>query len=170
MKKHIGNTLTGCRIFGSILLLFFPVLSAEFYLTYVLCGVSDMIDGAVARKTNSTSEFGSRLDTIADFMFAVVSLWKLFPALHIPGWMWTWGGAIAAIKIGSIAAGYCLKRQFVSMHTVLNKAAGLLLFLWPLTVSLAEWKFMAIVVCFIATLAALQEGVYVLTDREPGRA
>jgi CDP-diacylglycerol--glycerol-3-phosphate 3-phosphatidyltransferase len=53
---------------------------------------------------------------------------------------------------------------------MMNKATGLLLFLWPLTVPLAEWKFMAIVVCFIAALAALQEGVYVLTDREPGRA
>lgn len=165
MKKHLANTCTGYRIFGSFLLLFFPVFSAEFYLTYVLCGVSDMIDGMVARKTNSTSEFGSRLDTIADFIFAVVSLWKLLPVLHIPGWMWTWGGAIAAVKIGSIAAGYCLKRQFISMHTVLNKTAGFLLFLWPLTVSLTEWKFMGIVVCFIATFAALQEAAYVITDR-----
>ena len=165
MKKHLANTCTGCRIFGSFLLLFFPVFSAEFYLTYVLCGVSDMIDGVVARKTNSTSRFGSQLDSIADFILAVVSLWKLLPVLHIPGWMWTWGGAIAAVKIGSIAAGYCLKRQFISMHTVLNKTAGFLLFLWPLTVSLTEWKFMAIVLCFIATLAALQEAAYVITDR-----
>lgn len=169
MKKHMANALTGCRIFGSFLLLCFPVFSAEFYLTYVLCGFSDMIDGTVARKTNSTSELGSRLDTIADFVFAVVSLWKLLPVLHIPGWMWTWGGAIAAVKIGSIAAGYCLKKQFISMHTVLNKMAGFLLFLWPLTVSLAEWKFMAIGVCFIATLAALQEAAYVITDRESGQ-
>lgn len=48
MKKHLANTCTGYHIFGSFLLLFFSVFSAEFYLTYVLCGVSDMIDGVVA--------------------------------------------------------------------------------------------------------------------------
>ena len=59
MMKHIANILTGCRMIGSILLLFFPAFSLDFYITYLLCGFSDMIDGAIARKTNSTSKFGS---------------------------------------------------------------------------------------------------------------
>ena len=32
-----------------------------------------MVDGTVARKTNTVSEFGARLDTIADFIFFAVS-------------------------------------------------------------------------------------------------
>ena len=59
MTKHIANVLTGCRIFGSILLLFFPAFSLDFYILYLLCGFSDMVDGTIARKTNSTSKFGS---------------------------------------------------------------------------------------------------------------
>ena len=59
MGKHIANILTGSRIFGSILLLFFPALSAGFLITYILCGFSEMIDGTIARKTNSTSKLGS---------------------------------------------------------------------------------------------------------------
>ena len=86
--KHIANIITSCRIFGSILLLFFPSFSLDFYITYLLCGVSDMIDGTIARKTNSASKFGSQLDTIADFVFVVVSLIKMLPAIHIPGWLW----------------------------------------------------------------------------------
>ena len=31
-----------------------------------------MADGIVARKTNSVSEFGSRLDGVADFVFVAV--------------------------------------------------------------------------------------------------
>jgi len=167
MTKHIANILTGCRIFGSILLLFFPAFSLGFYITYLLCGFSDMIDGTIARKTNSTSKFGSQLDTIADLIFAVVSLMKLLPATHIPGWLWIWGGVIAVIKISNIIQGYVIKRQFISLHTMMNKATGLLLFLLPLTISFVELKYMAIAVCSIATLSAVQEGVYVITDREP---
>ena len=43
MTKHIANILTGCRIFGSILLLFFPAFSLGFYIIYLLCGFSDKV-------------------------------------------------------------------------------------------------------------------------------
>ena len=166
MAKHIANILTGCRILGSILLLFFPAFSSSFYITYILCGFSDMIDGAVARKTNSTSQFGSQLDTIADLIFVVVSLFKLLPAIHIPQWLWIWGGVIAVIKISNLIWGYAAEKQFISLHTIMNKATGLLLFLLPLTISFVELKYTAIVVCSIATFSAIQEGVYVIVDSE----
>ena len=167
MTKHIANLLTGCRILGSIVLMFFPAFSPGFYITYLLCGFSDMIDGTIARKTNSTSSFGSKLDTVADFLFIVAAMLKLLPAIHIPPWLWIWGCVIAVIKISNILLGYVTTKQFVSLHTMMNKATGLLLFLLPLTVSFVEWKSIAIAVCSIATLSAVQEGVYVVTVREP---
>jgi CDP-diacylglycerol--glycerol-3-phosphate 3-phosphatidyltransferase len=165
MTKHLANILTGCRIFGSILLLFFPAFSLPFYITYILCGFSDMIDGIVARKTNSTSEFGSQLDTIADFIFVVVSLFKLLPAIHIPQWLWIWGGVIAVIKISNIIGGYVLKKQFISIHTTMNKIAGFLLFLLPLVIPFLKTDCVVVAVCSIATLSAIQEGVYILKPR-----
>ena len=167
MVRRIANILTGCRILGSILLLFFPAFSVAFYIIYLFCGFSDMVDGTIARKTNSTSRFGSQLDTIADLIFVVVSLFKLLPAIHIPQWLWIWGGVIAVIKISNIIWGYVSKKQFISLHTIMNKATGLLLFLLPLTVSFAELQYIAIAVCSIATLSAIQEGFYVIADSEP---
>jgi len=166
MTKHIANILTGCRIFGSILLLFFPTFSVDFYITYILCGFSDMIDGTIARKTNSASKFGSQLDTIADIIFVAASLFKLLPAIHIPWWLWIWGSVIAVIKISNIIWGYVSNKQFISLHTIMNKITGLLLFLFPLTLSFAELKFTAIVVCAIATFSAIQEGVYIVKHCE----
>ena len=166
MTKHIANILTGCRIFGSILLLFFPAFSLVFNITYLLCGFSDMVDGTIARKTNSTSKFGSQLDTIADLIFVVVSLFKLLPALHIPQWLWIWSGVIAVIRISNIIWGYVSKNQFIALHTIMNKATGLLLFLLPLTISFVELKYSAIVVCSVATFSAIQEGIYVMADHE----
>ena len=166
MVKHIANLITCCRILGSILLLFFPAFSAAFYVIYLFCGFSDMIDGTIARKTGSTSKFGSQLDTVADLIFVAVSLFKLLPVSNIPQWLWIWGGVIAVIKISNILWGYVSKKQFVALHTIMNKAAGLLLFLLPLTISFVELTYTAIAVCTIATLSAVQEGVYVFTDRE----
>ena len=167
MAKHLANILTGCRILGSILLLVFPAFSVAFYITYLFCGLSDMIDGTIARKTNSTSKFGSQLDTIADLIFVAASLFKLLPAIHIPGWLWIWGGVIAVIKISNIIWGYVSEKQFISLHTIMNKATGLLLFLLPLTIFFVELKYIAIAVCSIATISAIQEGFYVITDSEP---
>ena len=106
MKKHIANILSGCRILGSLLLLFFPAFSFEFYIIYLLCGFSDMVDGTIARKTNSTSKFGSQLDTIADIIFVAISLFKLWPEIHISQWLLTWIGLILVIKIGNVICGY----------------------------------------------------------------
>ena len=166
MTRHIANILTSCRILGSILLLFFPVFSSSFYITYLLCGFSDMIDGTIARKTNSVSDFGSKIDTAADLVFVAVSFIKLLPTIHIPWWLWIWGGIIAIIKFGNIIFEYVSKKQFASLHSRMNKATGLVLFLFPLTISFVELKYFAIVVCSIATFSAIQEGYYVRTDRE----
>ncbi len=163
MTKHIANILTGCRILGSILLLFYPVFSLAFYITYFLCGFSDMIDGTLARKTNSVSDFGTKIDTAADLVFVAVSFIKLLPTIHIPWWLWIWGGIIATIKISNIILGYVSKKQFVSLHTIMNKITGLLLFLLPLTLSFVELKYSSIVVCSIATFSAIQEAIYIAT-------
>lgn len=45
-----------------------------FYVVYLTAGLTDMADGAIARRTNSVSEFGTKLDTFADFVFVVVCL------------------------------------------------------------------------------------------------
>ena len=164
MIKHIANIVTACRILGSILLLFFPAFSVPFYITYLFCGFSDMLDGTIARKTNSISKFGSQLNTVADLFFIMVSIIRLLPAIHIPGWLWLWASVIAIIKIGNIIWGCLSKKQFISLHTTMNKITGLLLFLLPLTLSFVELKYSSIPVCSIATFAAIQEGVSSATN------
>ena len=166
MIKHIANIVTGCRILGSILLLFFPAFSAAFYCIYLLCGLSDMIDGTIARKTNSTSELGAKIDTAADLVFVAASLSKVLPGIPIPQGIWIWGIVIAIIKIGNILWGYVSQKQFLSMHTIMNKITGLLLFLLPFTLSLIKVKYSLSVVCSLATFAAIQEGASIAASRE----
>ena len=117
-----------------------------------------MIDGAVARKTGTVSEFGSRLDTIADIVFAAVCLIKVLPVLDVPVWLYVWVAIIVFIKAANIAVGYIRQKEFISIHSVLNKVTGLLLFAFPLTLAFIDLRYSAPVVCMVTTAAAIQEG------------
>ena len=162
----MANTITIFRIAVSIVLLFCPVFSPAFYVFYIVAGVSDMLDGFVARKTNTASRFGARLDTIADFVLVVVCLIKLLPVLRIPAWLYIWIGIIALIKVINIISGFVVQKRFVPVHSVMNKATGALLFLLPLTIPAVPLKYSVIVVCAVATFAAIQEGHFIRTGRE----
>ena len=161
----MANNITGIRIICSIALLFCPVFSPVFYALYITAGVSDMADGAVARKTGTVSEFGSRLDTIADIVFVIVCMIKLIPVLDIPLWLFIWIAIIALIKMINIISGYVMNKELVAAHTVMNKVTGILLFVLPLTVSLIDLKYSGALVSAVATFAAIQEGHYIRTGR-----
>ena len=160
----MANIITGFRALISIALLFCPVFSPAFYMLYLIAGLSDMIDGTIARRTNTVSEFGTRFDTAADFVFVVVCLIKLLPVISMPLWLCVWIAMIALIKIINIISGYIVQRKLVAVHSVMNKVTGLLLFILPLTFPIVPLKYLAIPVCAVATFAAVQEGHYIRTD------
>ena len=161
----MANIITCIRIICSAALLFCPALSLPFYIIYIVAGVSDMIDGTVARKTGTVSELGSVLDTVADFVLVAVCLFKLIPVLDIPVRMFVWIGIIAAIKVINIISGFAVQKKFVSVHSVMNKITGGLLFALPLTVRFIDLRYSVTVVCAAATFAAIQEGHFIRTGR-----
>ena len=161
--KPLANLITSIRILCSITILFCPVFSVAFYALYLTAGLSDMADGWVARKTNTVSEFGAKLDTIADFVFVVVCLFKLLPIVNIPTWLYAWIGIIAFIKVVNIVSGFVVQKRFVAVHSVMNKVTGALLFAIPLTLSFIDIKYSATAVCAFATFAAIQEGHFIRT-------
>ncbi|MCR5783522.1 MAG: CDP-alcohol phosphatidyltransferase family protein [Clostridia bacterium] len=161
----MANIITGIRMVLSVALLFCPVFSPAFYAFYITAGVSDMADGAVARKTGTVSEFGSKLDTVADIVFVAVCLIKVLPVSDVPVWLYIWIAGIAFIKAANIATGYIRRKKFISVHSIINKVTGGLLFVFPLTLSFTDFKYSAAVVCAVATIAAFYEGYLIQTGR-----
>lgn len=160
----MANFVTCIRIICSIALLFFPALSPPFYVLYIVAGVTDMIDGTIARKTGTVSEFGSKLDTAADFIFVAVCLIKLIPVLDIKPWMVVCIVIIAVIKVINIISGVVKQKKLVAVHSAMNKITGILLFALPLTLGFIELKYSAAVVCAVAAIAAIQEGHIIRTN------
>ena len=91
----MANALTICRIICGFLLLVFSVFSPEFYVFYLFGGITDILDGMIARKTNTVTDFGSKLDTVADFVFIVICIVKILPVLKVPTYLLVWIGVIA---------------------------------------------------------------------------
>ena len=154
----MANIITGIRIVLSVALLFCPALSPAFFVLYIAGGISDMIEGVVARRTGTVNEFGSRLDTVADIVFVAVCLIKLLPVLHVPIWLYIWIAVIAVIKLFNIAMGYIRQKKFTAVHSMINKVTGGLLFVFPLTLTFINLRYSTAVVCTIATAAAIHEG------------
>ena len=157
MKKHIANMVTSIRILGSVCMLCSSIFSPLFYSTYLFCGLTDMIDGTIARRTNSVTSFGSRLDSIADLIFLIAAGVKILPVIYIPNWLWIGALLVFVMKIAAVIWRYILVRQFLLKHTLLNKITGFLLFLLPLGLPFAEMKYSAGVACAVAFLSAIQD-------------
>ena len=157
MKKHIANIVTSIRILGSVCMLCASVFSPLFYSIYLLCGFTDMIDGTIARKTNSVTAFGSHLDSIADLMFLAAASIKILPVIYIPDWLWCSILIVFLLKMTVVIGRYIFWQRFALEHTLMNKLTGLLLFLLPLSIPFVEIKYSAGVVCAVAFLSAIQE-------------
>ncbi len=159
----MADIITGTRIICSIALLFIPAFSPAFYTLYIAAGISDMTDGAVARKTGTVSEFGTKLDTAADFILTVVCLIKLIPIIPVPKWLIIWIIVIAVIKAINLISGYIMRKEIVVLHTAMNKVTGILLFVLPLTLTFIDLKYSGAVISTLATFSSIQEGHLIRT-------
>ena len=162
----MANLITSCRILLSLLLLFFPALSPGFYGLYLAAGLSDMLDGYVARRTNSASPLGAKLDSMADIVFLAVCLIKLLPVLALPVWLWVWVGLIALLRLVNVVSGFVRRKKLVLLHTRANKLTGALLFLLPLSLGFLDISCTAVPLCALASFAAIQEGHFIRTRRD----
>ena len=162
----MANIITGIRILCSIALFFVSPLSKEFYILYLSAGLSDMIDGPVARKTGTTSDLGSKLDSIADIIFVAVCLIKLIPILNIEKWLYIWIALIVLIKIINIVSALIMYKRIIFLHAILNKITGAIAFILPLTLPFLEVRYSVSVVCTVATIAAIQEVHFIRTKNQ----
>ena len=169
MKKQIANILTVLRILCSVEMLFCPVFSRCFYALYLFCGLTDMVDGTIARKMNAVSELGSKLDTVSDLVFTAVSVMKFLPVIQFAAWLWGWICAIAAVRICTFLWVFVTRRTTVSLHTAANRITGLCLFLFPLTMFHISPQYIAPPICAIATVAAVQDILPVFLKKEDTR-
>jgi len=161
--KSIANYISLVRIFLVLTLIFIRPLSIEFYVIYLLCGISDMLDGYIARKLGIESKFGEKLDSIADLIMVVVLVIILYPIIdiHILVSYCTLG--IAMIRISSMIIVFIKYKTFGILHTIGNKITGFMLFLFPL---LPQSEVLIFLLCMAGSISAIEELIIHISSKE----
>jgi len=151
--KNVPNIITIIRIILSISLLFIEPVTCLFYIIYLTSGFTDILDGFLARKYDITTEFGARLDSIADLIFYAILVWIFLPLIDITTLDIIWVVVIALIRFGTLGLTYVKYKTFAFLHTYLNKITSFLVFFYPLVLNYVDIK----VVLVFATLSAVEE-------------
>lgn len=169
--KHLADIITCVRIAAAVMMIFFEPLSAAFFALYCVGGISDMIDGTVARKCGSSGAFGAKLDSVADLLFFLSAFYKLIPTLFglFNSYVLWAVCVVAAIKIMSFIVSFVRFRKPLFLHTILNKITGFAVFILPFFYKAGCFIVLIYIVCVIAFLAAAEEFICVLKEKDCNR-
>lgn len=129
--KRLVNAITCTRFAFALIVALAAPGSAWFWTAYVLGAASDVLDGLLARRFGVQSDGGARLDSAADIAFLLALTAALLRARRLAHWLLYAVGAVLLIRSVTYVAGFYKFRTFVSLHTILNKAAGVVLAGYP---------------------------------------
>ena len=153
----MANVITLIRIGLAISLLFIRKYSPLFLILYSICGFTDILDGYIARKTKTESNFGARLDTIADLLFFIVMFIIMFDILLKDIKIIIFAIIILLIRIISIIILFKKYNKFAILHTYTNKITGLLLFFIPYFIYLNNANIIVYIIGVIALISSIEE-------------
>ncbi len=121
-KRFLPNALSLLRLLGSLMLL---CAERGFLPLYGLLGLTDVLDGYLARRWHTESRSGAALDSVADLLFLAVCLYRLLPGPVLPRWLWVLAAAAALLQGSAfVLLRGCPERR----HSRLNRLTGLCLF------------------------------------------
>lgn len=129
--KAIPNILSFTRILLSVYMTFVWEHQIVFLTVFLICGVTDLLDGYLARRWHVTSSLGAFLDSLGDLIFfSALLYWSLcYSNLTISIANWTFIGGIIGIRLINVILTKIKFNRYGIMHTLLNKITGGMFFL-----------------------------------------
>ena len=155
--RRIPDLLSMSRIVLCLPLLLVDAMTMPFWTLYMTAGMTDMLDGFLARRWGVESKFGARLDSLADFVFVLAVGYKLFPCLKLPASLWMMIALIALVKIINAICSYVVRHRIEYLHTKANRFTGFFLFIGMMTIGQSYFISVAWMIACIALFTAIQE-------------
>lgn len=153
----MANTITFLRIPLAIAMLYVTPFSSVFWGIYLSSGLTDMLDGFVARRLHQESAFGAKMDSIADVVFSASIAIFLIINIEIPIWLWLCILSIALLRFISYGIGLYKYHTIASLHTYANKITGTFIFMAPIFFRVCGLTFTGVVLCIVAFFSSLEE-------------
>lgn len=160
--RYLPNAISLARLSCVPILVWLAFIQDQQSFKWLLlaAGLTDALDGWIARHFGWTSALGALLDSIADVLLIVVAIygiWRLHPQVFIGEWkvfaavigIWTLVHVVAVIRYGRLA----------SFHTRLTQV-GIILFglfvILLLFYAFVPWFFyLAAAICFLGGVESL---------------
>ncbi len=155
--KHLANIITSLRFVFAAFILFAAPFSCFFWGMYLCGGMSDLLDGMVARGMKQQNNVGAKLDSIADVAFLLAILTVGVKNVNFPTWVWACAAGIMLIRLIAYGIGYHKYRTFSSLHTNMNKITGVLLFAFPVFYVIFGRNGAGAILCFISFTSSVEE-------------
>lgn len=167
MMKNIPNILTSIRI---LLVPLFPIVyfSSHKYAHYfaliifILAGITDFLDGYLARKHQWVSSFGTVFDPLADKLMLLVALTALALDHYIPFWVLVVMGIKESFMIGAGLYLYLRKEQKIIPSNLFGKFATVIFsvaIVWIILTPETAWLQYLIVLAVACKLIAFSSYV-----------
>jgi len=174
MQKHLPNILSFSRMPLSVLLPFLVNREGWFVFVYAITGLTDILDGRLARKHGNCTDFGAKLDGLADLLFMASLLVVVFGLQQLHRYIALYVviavAAVAALKVANLILGRVKFRVWSTMHTKAIKLTGLpFFFLVPVLVVTGEvtiWLNVILTLLLTLVLAANVEETLILLLRK----
>lgn len=168
IKKYIPSVITVFRLISSIVLLFMAPFQTPFFILYSLCGISDVVDGCLARIWKVESDKGAALDSTADLLFYSVFMIRFIPVLRreLPIWGWCYLFLVLSIRALSYLTVALKFHRFAAVHTYGNKLTGIAVFGTPYLKFALSMPHIALLVGTIGFLAAIDEWLIHICSNE----
>ena len=159
MHVTVPDLFTFFRMICAVVLPFLTPLSPSFLIIYALSGLSDMLDGYLARKLGQSSTWGAKLDSAADLLLYTIALSLLIPVMRaiLPGWIWWLVGFSLLLRLAVYFLSAVKFHRFASEHTLLNKLTSILIFPAPFFMRLNFFTWYAMLLCLVSCCAAIHE-------------
>ena len=131
MKKHLANIISAIRIVAGAFLYLFNEITGGFIAIYIICGITDLIDGPIARKLGTTSGIGAVLDTVGDAVTYMAFVKILLVGHMIPKWIIYWMFGVLGLHIIAGLVSLVRIKKFYIVHSLFGKILGGSVFVLP---------------------------------------
>jgi phosphatidylglycerophosphate synthase len=170
MNKQVPNLLSALRILSCVLFFLIGENAALFLMLVAFIGLTDLLDGYLARKYQCQSDLGAQLDSIGDLAFFVSLL--VFICAH--DWVLIRSAlgiflATVGFKTIPLAASLIRHRKILFIHTILNKLSGITTIFGLIALFFLRRTEIAYAMSGFIILASAEETIIHLTRENPDK-
>ena len=163
LRKNRANIITSIRLIGSFILMTMDIRTVPFLIVYAICGISDVLDGFVARKLRIQSDVGRILDSISDILMNGTMIYKIWPVLNetlsLAG-IYTIIGLVLSRLLLYIGYGI-IAHEFLSTHSIWNKMTTRLVFMLPFVLLTPYGVYYCYLTMATAAVALIDELIHI---------